>query len=75
MTYIRMTGGRDRGYVKDVPFLEAQEMLRLEQATEVNFDEVDALGFRETKPGPTDLFQVRAENPVVAAPEIKKKKR
>jgi hypothetical protein len=45
--YIRMTGGRDRGYVKDFPVPEAREMLALGQALPVNFDEPDALGFRE----------------------------
>jgi len=47
MTYIRLTGGRDRGEVKDMPFNEAQEMLSLGQALPVNFDEPDPLGFRE----------------------------
>jgi hypothetical protein len=45
--YIRMNGGRDRGHVKDLPYPDAQEMLRLGQALPVNFDEPDALGFRE----------------------------
>jgi hypothetical protein len=47
MTYIRMTGGRDRGSVKDFPFPEAQEMLALGQALPVDFNERDPLGFRE----------------------------
>ena len=47
MTYIRMTGGRDRGHVKDWPFPEAQEMLALGQALPIDFNEPDALGFRE----------------------------
>jgi hypothetical protein len=47
MTYIRMTGGRDRGHVKDMPFIDAQVMLQKGQALPVNFDEPDALGFRE----------------------------
>lgn len=47
MTYIRLTGGRDRGQVKDMPFPDAQEMLALGQALPVDFDEPDPLGFRE----------------------------
>jgi hypothetical protein len=47
MTYIRMTEGRDRGHVKEYPFVEAQEKLSLGQALPVNFDEPDPLGFRE----------------------------
>jgi len=47
MTYIRMTGGRDRGSVKEFPFSEAQEMLALGQALPVDFNEPDPLGFRE----------------------------
>lgn len=47
MTYIRMTGGSERGTVKDLPFPEAQEMLALGQALPVNFDEPDALGYRQ----------------------------
>ena len=47
MTYIRMTGGRDRGHVKDMPFVDAEIMLKNGQALPVNFDEADPLGFRE----------------------------
>jgi len=41
MTYIRLTGGRDRGSVKDMPFSEARKMLKLGQALPVNFEEPD----------------------------------
>jgi hypothetical protein len=49
MTYVRYTDGRDRGYVKDIPFVDAQEMLSKGQALPVNFDEPDPLGFRELR--------------------------
>jgi len=47
MTYIRLTGGRDRGHVKDLPFVDAQRMLGNGEALPVDFDEPDPLGFRE----------------------------
>lgn len=47
MTYIRLTDGRDRGHVKEMPFDEAQAMLGNGQALPVNFNEPDPLGFRE----------------------------
>jgi hypothetical protein len=65
MTYIRLTGGRDRGSVKDMPFSEAQEMLKLGQALPVNFDEVDPLGFREL---PQPILQMIEQKPSESAP-------
>jgi hypothetical protein len=47
MTYIRLTGGRDRGHAKDLPFVDAQRMLGNGEALPVDFDESDPLGFRE----------------------------
>jgi len=47
MTYIRLTGGRDRGHVKDMPHVDAQRMLGNGEALPVDFNEPDALGFRE----------------------------
>lgn len=62
--YIRMTDGRDRGYVKDFPVPEAREMLDLGQALPVDFDEPDALGFRELATPMTELqLQPLAVNP------------
>lgn len=55
MTYIRMTGGRDRGHVKDFPYVTAQEMLALGQALPVDLEESDALGFREMEAEPEPL--------------------
>lgn len=84
MTYIRMTSGRDRGYVKDFPLPDAQEMLALGQALPVNFDEPDALGFRELpiadRELPTSDCQLPSEDsrPAFQAesqPALKKKKR
>jgi len=80
MTYIRMTTGRDRGEVKDFPFPDAQRMLALGQALPVNFDEPDALGFRELvlptaelqqlpTPDSTPAFQAEGQS------AFKKKKR
>jgi hypothetical protein len=65
MTYIRMTGGRDRGHVKDMPFPDAQEMLALGQALPVDFDEPDALGFRDLPS--SELSDI---NPLAAAMTI-----
>lgn len=45
--YVRMTGGRDRGEVKEFSVEDAQAMLRKGQAVRVNFDEADPLGKRE----------------------------
>jgi hypothetical protein len=47
MTYIRLTGGRDRGHVKDMPHVDAQRMLGNGEALPVDFNEPDPLGFRE----------------------------
>jgi hypothetical protein len=47
MTYIRLTGGRDRGHVIDLPFVDAQRMLGNGEALPVDFNEPDPLGFRE----------------------------
>jgi hypothetical protein len=47
MTYIRLTGGRDRGHVKEILFEDAQRMLGNGEALPVDFDEPDPLGFRE----------------------------
>jgi hypothetical protein len=77
MTYIRMTGGRDRGEVKDFPLPDAQEMLALGQALPVNFDEPDPLGFREI-PVPIANLQMPTANcqePVAEAHSTLKKKK
>jgi hypothetical protein len=63
MTYIRMTGGRDRGYVKDFPVPEAREMLALGQALPVDFDQPDALGFREMAAPETELQLLTVDPP------------
>jgi hypothetical protein len=47
MTYVRLTGGRDRGHVKDLLHEDAQRMLGNGEALPVDFDEPDPLGFRE----------------------------
>jgi hypothetical protein len=47
MTWIRMTDGRDRGHAREMNFPDAQEMLAKGQAVPVDFNEPDALGFRE----------------------------
>lgn len=44
--YIRMTGGRDRGVVKDFSFVDAQELLASGQALPVNFEEPNPLETR-----------------------------
>jgi hypothetical protein len=59
--YIRITFGRDRGYVKDFPVPEAKEMLKLGQALPVNFDEPDALEFRHLEAPETELHLVRGQ--------------
>jgi hypothetical protein len=78
MTYIRMTGGRDRGHVKYIPLPDAQEMLALGQALPVDFDEPDALGFRELDfdqarkrdAHHVDVFQQMEINPLAATMTI-----
>lgn len=47
MTYIRLTDGRDRGHVRDVPYLDAQEMLAHGQALPVDMSQPNALAFKE----------------------------
>ena len=84
MTYVRLTGGRDRGEVKDMAFPMAQEMLALGQALPVNFDEADPLGFRELpkpeaiEPEPIYPRLIKRHEPVaeipVARPEGKKRR-
>jgi hypothetical protein len=41
--YIRMTGGRDRGEVRDFNFEDAQALIKNGQAVSVNFNEADPL--------------------------------
>jgi hypothetical protein len=41
--YIRMTGGRDRGEVKDFAFDDAQVLIKNGHAVSVNFNEADPL--------------------------------
>lgn len=67
MTYIRMTGGRDRGHVKDFPVPAAKEMLALGQALPVDFDEPDALGFRELE---TPVNELQLRETATAAPSV-----
>jgi hypothetical protein len=50
-----MAGGRDRGEVKDFPFVEAQELLRSGEAAPINFNEPDPLQKIED-------FEVRADS-------------
>ena len=68
MTYIRMTDGRDRGYVKDFPVPEAQEMIALGQALPVNFDKSDTLGFRELETPMNELQLREVAPPLVPLP-------
>ena len=70
MTYIRMTGGRDRGYVKDFPVTEAREMLDLGQALPVDFDQPDALGFRELASPVTELQLAENQPPALPVPIV-----
>lgn len=46
-TYVRMTGGRDRGHVLDMRNEEAEAMLKDGRAVPVDFSEPNPLGFRE----------------------------
>lgn len=73
MTYIRLTDGRDRGHVKEMPFDEAQAMLGNGQAVPVNFNEPDPLGFRECSNQPSAISpqpeKPLGEVPVLAAHE------
>jgi hypothetical protein len=41
--YIRMTGGRDRGEVRDFNFEDAQALIKNGHAVSVNFNEADPL--------------------------------
>lgn len=53
--YIRLVFGRDRGHVKDFPFVEAREMLALGQALPVDLEEPNPLGFREIEAEPAPV--------------------
>lgn len=72
MTYVRMTGGRDRGHVKDFSFTDAQEMIASGRAAPVDMTQPGALDFQELAPLPSQAIETHAgaENafpaPVVA---------
>jgi hypothetical protein len=73
-THIRLTGGRDRGHVKEFPFAVAREMIKNGQALPVDFAEKDPLAYREL----TELSAEVAKSgellldptPPPAAPEV-----
>lgn len=57
--YIRMTGGRDRGEVRDFNFEDAQVMLSKGQAVLVNFNDADPLAKKND-------FEIRDEQSQIA---------
>jgi hypothetical protein len=65
VTYIRMTDGRDRGHVLDVPFVDAQAMLRDGKALAVDMSKPDALEFKPIA-NPVAVGALAANIPVAA---------
>lgn len=57
--YIRMTGGRDRGEVKDFAFDDAQVLIKNGHAVSVNFNEADPLAKKND-------FEIRDEQSQIA---------
>lgn len=75
-----MTGGRDKGEVKEFNFADAQELLRTGQAVKVDINEADALltktDIEEVKVLPFIApLKIMDAPPIVAGKNVSKTKR
>jgi hypothetical protein len=67
MTYIRMTDGRDKGQIKDVPFVTAMELIKFAKALPIDFNGPNPLAVREVPKAETSVASVA---PVASVAEV-----